>query len=76
MSYHHDSHHFSALFLCFQISPRPHFPMPMVNTFLDQNGAFCLRAEVLGYPAPSVMFYKDDSDEPLMAQSQLHKTAR
>ena len=23
-----------------------------------------------------VTFYKDDADEPLMAQSQLHKTAR
>ena len=57
-------------------SPKPHFPMPMIDSAVDQNGAFCLRAEVLGYPAPSVIFYKDDADEPLMAQSQLHRTAR
>lgn len=50
--------------------------MPMTDCRIESNGSFCLRAEVLGYPAPIVTFYKDDADEPLMAQSQLHKTAR
>lgn len=48
----------------------------MRDVTLDDAGGFCLRAEVLGYPAPVVTFYKDDDDEPIMTQSQLHKTAK
>ena len=57
-------------------SPKPYFPLPMRDVTLDETGGFCLRAEVLGYPAPVVTFYKDDDDEPIMTQSQLHKTAK
>ena len=37
----------------------------MRDVTLDETGGFCLRAEVLGYPAPVVTFYKDDDDEPI-----------
>ena len=57
-------------------NPMPHFPMKLLDRYLDEAGAFLLRAEVLGYPIPTVQFYKDKSDEPLITQSQLHKTAK
>ena len=35
-----------------------------------------MRAEVLGYPVPMVQFFKDKSEEPLISQAQLHRTAK
>lgn len=56
--------------------PKPYFPMKLNDCHLDENGAFMLRAEVLGYPIPHVQFFKDKSNEPLISQAQLHHTAK
>ena len=56
--------------------PKPYFPMKLNDCHLDENGAFLLRAEVLGYPIPHVQFFKDKSNEPLISQAQLHHTAK
>ena len=50
--------------------PKPYFPMRLNDCHLDENGAFMLRAEVLGYPIPHVQFFKDKSNEPLISQGQ------
>ena len=51
-------------------NPKPYFPMRLNDCHLDENGAFMLRAEVLGYPIPVVQFFKDKSNEPLISQAR------